>query len=99
MRILCAREVQKSIRESVHALLSDQIQDMGLGGFYTVLDTEIRGVNGTKFIFAGLASHTTESVKSYEGVDRVWVEEAQTVSKRSWDILTPRYASPAAKSG
>ena len=97
MRILCAREVQKSIKESVHTLLSDQIQEMGLGGFYQILDTEIRGANGTKFIFAGLASHTTESVKSYEGVDRVWVEEAQTVSKRSWDILTPTIRKPGSE--
>lgn len=97
LRILCAREVQKSIKESVHTLLSDQIQEMGLGGFYQILDTEIRGANGTKFIFAGLASHTTESVKSYEGVDRVWVEEAQTVSKRSWDILTPTIRKPGSE--
>jgi phage terminase large subunit len=89
LRVLCAREVQKSIKESVHSLLSDQIQALGLGAFFRVLETEIRGENGSRFIFAGLASHTTESIKSYEGVDRVWVEEAQTVSKRSWDILTP----------
>lgn len=89
MRVLCAREVQKSIKESVHSLLSDQIASLGLGAFYRILDTEIRGANGSRFIFAGLASHTTESIKSYEGIDRVWVEEAQTVSKRSWDILTP----------
>lgn len=94
MRILCAREVQKSIKESVHTLLADQIQKIGLSSIYQVLDTEIRGFNGTKFIFSGLASHTTESVKSYEGVDRVWVEEAQTVSKRSWDILTPTIRNP-----
>lgn len=89
MRILCAREVQKSIKESVHTLLSDQIRELGLDEFYKVLETEIRGANGTRFSFVGLASHTTEAVKSAEGVDRAWIEEAQTVSKRSWDILTP----------
>ena len=94
LRILCAREVQKSIKESVHSLLSDQIQSLGLGGFFQVLDTEIRGSNGSKIIFAGLASHTTESIKSYEGIDRVWVEEAQTVSRRSWDILIPTIRKP-----
>jgi len=94
LRVLCGREVQRSIKESVHQLLNDQIQALGLGGFYRVLDTEIRGRNGTKFSFAGLASHTTESVKSYEGYDRVWVEEGQTVSKRSWDILTPTIRKP-----
>lgn len=89
LRILCTREVQKSIKDSVHKLLSDQIQALGLGQFYDVLDTEIRGQNGTEFIFAGLANHTVESIKSYEGVDIVWIEEAQTVGKVSWDILTP----------
>lgn len=88
-RVICAREVQKSIKESVHRLLSDQIQALGLGGFYEVLDTEIRGRNGTTFSFSGLASHTVESIKSFEGCDLCWVEEAQSVSKLSWDILTP----------
>jgi phage terminase large subunit len=94
LRILCAREFQRSIKDSVHRLLSDQIQKMGLGGFYTILESEIRGRNGTEFIFAGLAGHTIESIKSYEGVNICWVEEAQTVSKRSWDILTPTIRAP-----
>lgn len=89
LRILCTREVQKSIKDSVHRLLTDQIQSMGLGSHYEVLETEIRGRNGTLFVFAGLAQHTVESVKSFEGVDIVWVEEAQVVTKRSWDVLTP----------
>jgi len=88
-RILCAREVQKSIKQSVHQLLCDQIQDLQLGSFYEVLDTEIRGANGTLISFAGLASHTVESVKSFEGCDVVWIEEAQTVCKKSWTILIP----------
>lgn len=89
MRIICAREVQKSIKESVHRLLADQIAALGLGAFYEVLETEVRGSNGTTFSFTGLASHTVESIKSFEGADRCWVEEAQSVSKRSWDILMP----------
>lgn len=89
LRILCTREVQKSIKDSVHKLLGDQIQALDLGGFYEVLENEIRGQNGTEFTFAGLANHTVESIKSYEGVDIVWVEEAQTVEKRSWEILIP----------
>lgn len=88
-RIICAREVQKSIKQSVHQLLSDQIVALGMTAFYEVLETEIRGVNGTVFSFAGLASHTVESIKSFEGCDLCWVEEAQTVSKKSWDILLP----------
>ncbi|MCK7581173.1 MAG: phage terminase large subunit [Chromatiales bacterium] len=86
--------MQKSIKESVHQLLDDQIQALGLGPFFRVLQTEIRGANGSKFAFSGLASHTVESIKSYEGYDLVWVEEAQTVSKRSWDILTPTIRKP-----
>lgn len=89
LRVLCAREIQKSIKDSVHRLLSDQIQAMGLGHLYEVLETEIRGKNGSLFLFAGLAQHTVESIKSFEGVDICWVEEAQTVTKRSWDVLTP----------
>lgn len=89
LRILCTREVQKSIKDSVHKLLSDQIQQLGMGAHFQILETEIRGINGSEFLFAGLASHTVESIKSYEGIDRVWVEEAQTVKKKSWDILIP----------
>lgn len=97
LRILCTREVQKSIRDSVHKLLSDQIKAMGYGGFYQILDTEIRGSNGTLFIFAGLAQHTIESIKSYEGVDIVWVEEAQVVTKRSWEVLIPTIRKPSSE--
>ncbi len=89
LRILCTREVQNSIKDSVHKLLGDQIQRLGLGGFYQVLETQIRGRNGSEFIFAGLATHTVESIKSLEGFDIGWVEEAQFVKKRSWDILIP----------
>lgn len=89
LRVLCTREVQKSIAQSVHQLLSDQIQAMGLSGFYEVLQTTIRGKNGSAFYFSGLSDQTSASLKSFEGVERVWVEEAQAVTKRSWDILTP----------
>lgn len=89
IRVLCAREVQKSIQQSVHQLLRDQIGALGLGSFYEVLNTEIRGKNGTEFYFAGLSDQTADSLKSFEGVTHCWVEEAQSVSKRSWDILIP----------
>jgi phage terminase large subunit len=89
IRILCTREIQKSIQQSVHQLLKDQIQALGLGNVYEVLNTEIRGKNGTEIYFAGLSNETAESLKSFEGVDIVWCEEAQTISKRSWDILIP----------
>lgn len=89
LRILCAREVQRSMKDSVHRLLCDQIKQLGLEGFYETLETEIRGKNGTLFIFSGLASHTVDSIKSYEGVDKVWCEEAHGISKKSWDTLIP----------
>lgn len=97
LRILCTREVQKSIKDSVHRLLSDQIAGMGLEGFYEVLETEIRGKNGTLFLFAGLLQHTIDSIKSFEGVDRVWVEEAHAVSKKSWDVLIPTIRKPGSE--
>jgi phage terminase large subunit len=89
LRVLCTREVQKSIQQSVHQLLKDQIEALGLANFYEVLATEIRGKNGTQFFFSGLSDQTAESLKSFEGVDVCWCEEAQAISKRSWDILIP----------
>ena len=89
LRILCTREVQKSIKQSVHQLLTDQINALGLADFYEVLATEIRGKNGTQFFFAGLSDMTADSIKSFEGCDIVWLEEAQTLTKRSLMILIP----------
>ena len=97
LRILCAREVQRSIKDSVHKLLSDQIEALGLGEFYQILQTEIRGQNGTEIVFTGLSSQTRESIKSFEGIDRCWVEEAQAVSKRSWEILIPTIRAPGSE--
>lgn len=97
LRILCTREVQKSIKDSVHKLLGDQIEKLGLSSFYEVLNAEIRGVNGSEILFSGLQDHTVESIKSYEGVDIVWVEEGQSVSKKSWDILIPTIRKEASE--
>lgn len=96
-RILCAREIQDSIKDSVHRLLSDQIEAMGLSSFYGVLRDEIRGKNGTLFLFKGLSDLTADSVKSFEGCTRVWLEEAQSISKRSWSILTPTIRAPGSE--
>jgi phage terminase large subunit len=96
LRILCARETQKSIGDSVHKLLSDQIVALGLQRFYTVLKATIIGANGTEFIFAGIRQNVG-NVKSYEGCDRVWVEEAQTVSKNSWEVLIPTIRKPGSE--
>ena len=93
-RILCAREIQKSLKDSVHQLLTDQIHNMGLTDFYEITESEIRGKNGTLILFAGLKNNSVATIKSFEGVTRCWVEEAQTVSKRSWDVLIPTIRSP-----
>lgn len=88
-RILCAREIQKSMKDSVHRLLKDQITALDLSSEFDVLETEIRGKNGSLFLFAGLQQHTVDSIKSYEGVDRVWCEEAHAISAKSWGVLIP----------
>jgi len=88
LRILCAREFMTSMRDSVHKLLCDQIESLGLLGFYEITQASIRGKNGTEFAFAGLKSNIA-NIQSYEGVDICWVEEAQTVSRLSWNVLIP----------
>jgi phage terminase large subunit len=93
-RILCAREVQKSIAESVHQLLKDQVKELGLEGFYNVQQNYIHGANGTQISFHGLSGQTASSIKSFEGTTICWVEEAQTISKRSWDLLEPTIRTP-----
>jgi phage terminase large subunit len=89
LRILCARETQKSIADSVYKLLCDQISALKLEYFYSVTKTSIVGANGTEFTFAGIRQSSVGDIKSYEGCDICWVEEAQIVSKHSWEILIP----------
>ena len=88
LRILCCREIQTSLTASVKQLLDDKIQQAGLGGFYHSTQSGIRSPNGTRFLFAGLKSDP-ETVRSMEGLDIAWIEEANTVSQRSLDLLIP----------
>ncbi len=88
LRVLCCREIQNSIRESSYQLLKDTVISLGLESKFTFLEAEIRHENGSKFTFKGLAANE-QSVKSTEGVDVCWVEEAQSVSQKSWDVLMP----------
>jgi phage terminase large subunit len=88
IRVLCAREFQTSIRDSVHKLLSDQIELMNMHSIYEITQNSIRGTNGTEFAFVGLKNNVS-NVKSYEGIDICWVEEAQTVSRMSWNTVIP----------
>lgn len=93
-RILCTREVQKSISESVHQLLKDQVASLGMSDFYDIQQNYIRGQNGTQISFHGLSGQTASSIKSFEGTTICWVEEAQTISKRSWELLEPTIRAP-----
>jgi phage terminase large subunit len=98
LRVLCAREYQNSITESVHKLLTNQIDDLGLGGFYGggITLTGIKGINGTEFIFSGIKNNVTK-IKSTEGVDVCWVEEAEKVSNESWEVLIPTIRKPSSE--
>lgn len=86
--IVCGRDIQKSIKESVHKLLKDQIQLMGLEGFYDAKETEIVGINGTRFVFVGLRNNIN-NIKSMEAIDILWVAEANTVTGTTWVVLLP----------
>src|SRR5215469_2934065 len=88
LRILCTRETMTSIRESVHQLLSDRIYALGLADQFIIGTTSIRHDNGSEFIFAGLR-HNVSQIRSLEGIDIAWVEEAANISNTSWEILIP----------
>lgn len=88
LRILCARELQISIADSVHKLLGDLISRLKLDPYFEITKTQIRSLNGSEFIFKGLR-HNAQEIKSLEGVDICWVEEAQSVSRESWELLIP----------
>lgn len=88
IRILCTRQLQTSIKDSVHKLLCDSISDLGFTKFFTITRDAIRSYNGSEFIFKGLQNNINE-IKSIEGIDYCWVEEAQSVSEDSWTILIP----------
>ncbi|WP_191923782.1 PBSX family phage terminase large subunit [Pantoea agglomerans] len=88
LRILCTREVQNSIKDSVHKLLKDQIEMLGLNPWFRITNESITSASGSEFLFKGLRFDPL-GIKSTEGVDICWVEEAQSVSSDSWAILIP----------
>lgn len=96
LRFLCAREIQKSIKDSIHRLLSDRIRANKLERFYTIYNDKIVGINGSEFFFAGL-KHNVTQIKSFEGIDRVIVEEAENVSNNSWETLIPTVRKPGSE--
>lgn len=89
LRAACVREIQKSLKNSAKLLVEDKIRSMGLQGHFEILDTEIRTPGGGVVIFQGMQNHTADSVKSLEGFDIAWCEEAQSLSQRSLDLLRP----------
>lgn len=97
MRAACLREVQNSIKDSVKQLLEDKINALGVGHMFRSTEHEITGPNDSLFIFRGLRNHTVTSIKSLEGFNRAWVEEAQTISQKSLDILTPTIRTPGSE--
>lgn len=95
---VCVREIQKSIQQSVKRLLEHKIEAMNAGAYFTVQDAIIKNNYGRGIIiFQGLQNHTADSIKSLEGFDRVWVEEAQSVSQWSMDILRPTFRKPGSE--
>lgn len=88
IRVLCAREFQISIKDSVHHLLKERIEALGLGHYYQVLRDAIVAQNGSTFLFKGVR-HNVQSIKSMSGITHCWLEEAQTISAESWKIIVP----------
>lgn len=97
IRGVCVREVQKSLKDSAKLLIEDTIARMGLESRFDVLTTEIRTPGRGTIVFQGMQDHTAESIKSLEGFDWAWVEEAQTLSSRSLELLRPTIRKPGSE--
>lgn len=94
-RTVCVREVQKSLAQSVKRLLELKIEQMGVQPYFEVQETQIKSRHGDGLIiFQGMQNHTADSIKSLEGYDCAWVEEAQSLSQRSLDLLRPTIRKP-----
>ena len=87
--IVCIREVQKSLNQSVKKLIEAKIEALGVGDQFRILNTHIESANGGRIIFQGMQNHTADTIKSLEGYRIAWVEEAQSLSQRSLDLLRP----------
>jgi phage terminase large subunit len=96
-RAVCVREVQKSLKESAKRLLEDKIAALGFGADFEVLTDSIKTPGGGVIIFQGMQDHTAESIKSLEGFNVAWVEEAQTMSSRSLEMLRPTIRAPGSE--
>jgi phage terminase large subunit len=96
-RAACVREVQKSLKNSVKLLVEDKIKSLGVAHLFTVLEAEIKTPGGGVIMFQGMQNHTADSIKSLEGFDVAWVEEAQSLSQRSLDLLRPTIRKPGSE--
>ena len=97
LRAVCLREVQKSLKNSVKLLVEDKIRGLGVASQFEVLEAEVRTPGGGVIIFQGMQNHTADSIKSLEGFDVAWVEEAQSLSQRSLDLLRPTIRKPGSE--
>jgi phage terminase large subunit len=91
---VCVREVQRSLNQSVKKLLESKIEQLGVGRLFEVQEAQIKTPRGGRIIFQGMQNHTADSIKSLEGYDIAWVEEAQSLSQRSLDLLRPTIRKP-----
>lgn len=96
-RIVCVREVQKSLKESVKLLIEDKIRSLGVESLFRVLNDRIEATHNGLIVFAGMQDHTAESIKSLEGFDVAYVEEAQTLTSRSLEMLRPTIRKPGSE--
>lgn len=94
---VCVREIQQTLAQSVKKLLEVKIQQLGVSDQFDVRLTEIRSAKGGLIIFQGMQNHTADSIKSLEGYDIAWVEEAQSLSQRSLDLLRPTIRKPGSE--
>ncbi len=94
---VCVREIQKSLNQSVKKLIESKIEALGLVKYFTIQEAVIKDVRGGQIIFAGMQNHTAESIKSLEGYDIAWIEEAQSLSQRSLDLLRPTIRKPGSE--
>jgi phage terminase large subunit len=96
VRILACREIMRSIRESVHQLLSDRIDGLGLRPWFDVREHSITAASGSEFLYEGLRDNVSK-IKSLENISLVYIEEAETISDRSLEILIPTVRAPGSE--
>lgn len=95
---VCVREIQKSLNQSVKRLLENKIEELNAGAYFEVQEAQIKSKKGSgRIIFQGMQNHTADSIKSLEGYDRAWVEEAQSLSQTSLDLLRPTIRKPGSE--